>query len=90
MLIGLGALLVASLLAITREIRRRQGIEEGTRRAEDRFRSLFRLSPDGVCVTVMETGEIIEINDSFVGMSGFSRADLMGRTTWSLGLWARQ
>jgi two-component system, cell cycle sensor histidine kinase and response regulator CckA len=89
-LIGLGALLVASLLAITREIRRRQGIEEGTRRAEERFRSLFQLSPDGVCVTVLETSEIIEINDSFVGMSGYSRADLMGRTTLELGLWARQ
>ena len=89
-LIGLGALLVASLLAITREIRRRQGIEEGTRRAEERFRSLFQLSPDGVCVTVLETSEIVEINDSFVGMSGYSRADLMGRTTRELGLWARQ
>ena len=89
-LIGLGGLLVASLLAITREIRRRQGIEEGTRRAEERFRSLFQLSPDGVCVTVLETSEIIEINDSFLAMSGYSRADLMGRTTRELGLWARQ
>ena len=57
---------------------------------EERFRSLFQLSPDGVCVTVLETSEIIEINDSFVAMSGYSRADLMGRTTRELGLWARQ
>ena len=89
-LIGLGALLVASLLAITREIRRRQRIEEGTSRAEERFRSLFQLSPDGVCVTVLETSEVIEINDSFVAMSGYSREELMGRTTRELGLWARQ
>ncbi|HEU5219764.1 MAG TPA: hypothetical protein VFU23_13985, partial [Gemmatimonadales bacterium] len=39
--LGLGVLLVASLAAIRREIRRRQKIEEVTRRAEERFRSLF-------------------------------------------------
>ena len=88
-LIGLGGLLVASLLAITREIRRRQGIEEGTRRAEERFRHLFHLSPDGVCVTLLEDGRLIEMNDSFVAMSGHARADMLGRTSLELGLWAR-
>lgn len=47
-LIGLGALSIASLLAITREIRRRRDIEAATRRSEERFMRLFHLSPDGV------------------------------------------
>jgi PAS domain S-box-containing protein len=88
-LLGLGGLLVASLIAITREIRRRQGIEEGTRRAEERFRSLFQLSPDGVCVTLLDAGRLIEMNDSFIAMSGHSRDEMMGRTSLELALWGR-
>jgi len=88
-LLGLGGLLVASLISITREIRRRQGIEEGTRRAEERFRSLFQLSPDGVCVTLLDSGRLTEMNDSFVTMSGHPRTEMLGRTTLELGLWGR-
>ena len=88
-LFGLGVLLIASLIAITREIRRRQGIEERTSRAEERFRSLFQLSPDGVCVSELDSGRFIEMNDSFAAMTGRSRADMMGRTTHDLGLWAQ-
>jgi len=89
-LLGLGGLLVASLISITHEIRRRQGIEAGTRRAEERFRSLFQLSPDGVCVTLLDSSRLIEMNDSFVAMSGHPRAEMMGRTTLELGLWGRR
>ncbi len=85
--LGLGVLLVASLLAITREIRRRKEIEVGTRRAEERFRSLFQLSPDGVSVTLLESGEVIEVNDSAVILTGWAREEMMGRTVLDLGLW---
>jgi len=88
-LLGLGGILVASLLAISREIRRRQRIEDDTRRAEERFRSLFQLSPDGVCVSLLDSGRFIEMNDSFATMTGHARADMMGRTTHELGLWAQ-
>lgn len=86
-LLGLGVLLVASLLAITREIRRRKEIEEETRRAEDRFRSLFQLDPDGVSVTLLQSGEVIEVNDSAVVLSGYTREEMMGRSVLDLGLW---
>jgi len=87
-LLGLLILSTASLLSINRAIRRRQAIEAETRRAEERFRSLFQLSPDGVGVCLLESGLWVEMNDSFVAMSGFSREEMMGRTTTELGLWA--
>jgi PAS domain S-box-containing protein len=87
-LLGMAALLGASLLAITREIRRRQRIEDATRRAEERFRNLFQLSPDGVGVTLPESGRLIEVNDSFATITGYSREELIGHTTVALGLWA--
>jgi PAS domain S-box-containing protein len=88
-LLGMAALLAASLFAITREIRRRQRIEESTRRAEERFRNLFQLSPDGVGLSLLESGLLLEVNDSFAAITGYPRAELIGRTTLELGLWAQ-
>ena len=87
-LLGLLILSTASLISITRAIRRRQSIEEETRRAEERFRSLFQLSPDGVGVCILDSGLWVEMNDSFVAMSGYSREEMHGRTTTELALWA--
>jgi two-component system, cell cycle sensor histidine kinase and response regulator CckA len=87
-LVGLIALSVASLVSINLEIRRRQAIEAETRRAEERFRSLFQLSPYGVGLCLLDTGLWIEMNDSFVVLSGYTREEMMGKTTGELGLWA--
>jgi PAS domain S-box-containing protein len=85
-ILGLLALFLASLISINLEIRRRQAIEAETRRAEERFRSLFQLDPDGVAVTLL-TGEVIEVNDSVVAMTGYARDELMGRSVLELGLY---
>ncbi len=86
-LLGLAGLGAISILAITREARRRRGIEEATRRSEERFIRLFQLSPDGVGVTRLEDGRLIEVNDSFVALCGYHRGEMLGRTTLELGLW---
>ena len=88
-LLGLAALLVASLAAITREIRRRRVVERAIRRSEERFVRLFHLSPDGLGVTRLDDGRLIEVNDGFAALTGYSREQLLGRTTVELGLWAR-
>ena len=88
-LLGMAVLLLVSLFVIEREIRRRQQIEDATRRAQERFRNLFQLSPDGVGVTLLESGRLIEVNDSFAAITGFARAELIGQTTVGLGLWGQ-
>jgi two-component system cell cycle sensor histidine kinase/response regulator CckA len=87
-LLGLGALSVASLLAITREIRRRRAIEDATRRSEERFMRLFQLSPDGVGVSRLQDGRLIEVNDSLLTICGYTREEMLGRTSTDLGIWA--
>lgn len=84
---GLVLLSIASLVAITREIRRRASIEADTRRAEEHFRGLFQLSPDAVAVTREVDGRCIDVNPSFVHLSGFRREELVGQRTLDLGLW---
>ena len=88
-LLGLAALLVASLAAITKEIHSRRIVEEATRRSEERFARLFHLSPDGLGVTRLDDGQLIEVNDGFVAITGYPRELLLGRTTVDLRLWAK-
>jgi PAS domain S-box-containing protein len=56
--------------------------------SEEKFRKAFETIPDAVYVTALDDGEIIEINDGFVDMFGFSRSELIGKSTLDLGLWA--
>jgi PAS domain S-box-containing protein len=65
-------------LLLAREQEMRRDLEEAVallRRSEARFRSLFESSIIGVMVADL-TGTIVEANDAFLAMVGYSRADL--------------
>lgn len=54
---------------------------------ERRFRSAFETSPDAISITSLKDGTIVEVNEGFVRISGFSRKELIGKTTVELGIW---
>ena len=58
-------------------------------RAEQKFRELFQLVPDGVIVTREADRRIIEVNDAYCEIVQRPREALMGRTSLEVGLWAR-
>lgn len=55
---------------------------------EERFRTAFMISPDAVNLTRLEGGALVEVNQAFLDMSGYSREEVIGRTTLDLQLWA--
>jgi PAS domain S-box-containing protein len=85
---GMVALLAVSLIVLNREVRRRRRSEEATRESELWFSRLFDLLPDGVAITVPESGAIVEANDGLSRLTGHPREALIGATTVGLGLWA--
>ncbi|HLH32328.1 MAG TPA: ATP-binding protein [Terriglobia bacterium] len=58
------------------------------RESEERFSKAFRASPDALVISRVEDGLIIEVNDSFVSLSGYTRDELIGQCTLPLGLYA--
>ena len=54
---------------------------------DDIFAEAFRLSPHPIWITELETGVCLEINDSGLAIFGFSRAEVIGKTTLMLGIW---
>lgn len=56
--------------------------------AEQRFEIAFRHSPVASVITVAPRQLILDVNPAFEALSGYARADVVGRTSNELGLWA--
>ncbi|MCX6028328.1 MAG: PAS domain S-box protein [Chloroflexi bacterium] len=56
---------------------------------EEKFNKAFRSSPYAITLTRLPDGNILEVNDGFVSITGYSYAEIIGKTTPELHLWAR-
>ncbi len=72
--------------AIIRDISERLRAEEVVRKSEDKFSSAFDMFPVPSIISNVNDGRIIEVNDSFVQTMGFSRDEIIGRTSVEMGL----
>ena len=68
---------------------KREKIESKLRESEERFSKAFSASPLVLAISSLATGELIEVNETFVNATGFSRDEAIGKTTLELGLWAK-
>jgi PAS domain S-box-containing protein len=82
------------LLAIIRDITERKQAEETLRlkeheiiESEEKFRTLFIAGSDAFTVSTIEDGRITEINKSYENMFGFSRDEVIGKTSKELNIW---
>ena len=76
-----------SILAEARDITERKQSEENLKRSEERFAAAFNINPDPTSLTVPETGKYVEVNPAFEKWSGYSREELLGRTSRGLSFW---
>ena len=86
---GVRVMLNAGLATLTLyfDITERKHAEEQLRRSEAMLARLFDASPDALLVSEVETGALVRVNDRFVEMTGFSRDELIGRSSLDLGIW---
>ena len=71
------AVLIARLLII--QTRRRQ--------AEEKFAKAFRANPQPMSLTRIANGLYLDVNDSFLAMSGYTREEVIGHTSLDLKVW---
>ncbi len=55
---------------------------------KDKYIKAFHSSPYSLLLTNVESGEIFEVNEGFVRMTGYRPEEVIGKTTLELGLWA--
>ncbi len=85
------AVLLAALLGWTlqsrRVVQREADLSEERQRAEEKFRLLFQLVPDGVLLVRATDGMILEANQALAQLLGRTREELLGRTVVAAQIW---
>lgn len=73
---------------ICRDVTERREAEERLRQSEEKFARLFRLSTGAIVLTRMDNGRIVDVNEAFFRITGFTREEAIGRSTLDLQLYA--
>ena len=68
------------------EIERQQTVET-LEESEERFRLTYYTSPDAVNLNRLSDGLYLDINEGFTRLTGFTREDVIGRTSEEIGIW---
>ncbi|OPG75505.1 histidine kinase, partial [Pseudomonas ogarae] len=61
--------------------------EQSLAASEEKFATLFQVSPDPICVTHLDSGRFLEINSSFTQTFGWTASDVIGLDADEIGLW---
>jgi len=69
-----------------------QNLHEALGASEDKFSRAFHLSPDSINLNRLSDGVYIEINDGFTKILGYTKEDVIGRSSLpgDLGIWVRK
>ena len=84
----IATLLIVLLVLVSAFFQRRS--EEEKRRletSEEKFSKAFHANPALAVVSTIEEGRILDVNTSFLSTLGYSRDEVIGRTTSDLGLY---
>ncbi len=75
-------------LLLYRVLRARERDTAALYETDRRFSLVFRKSPIAIAILRLRDGRFIDVNDSFVRLTGYSREEALGRTSVELDLWA--
>ncbi len=75
------------VFGIARDVTDRKQAEAALRLSEEKFSKAFQSSPVWVAITTVGEDRFLEVNDTFTKISGFTRQEAIGRTTFDLGFW---
>ncbi|MBW2119308.1 MAG: PAS domain S-box protein [Deltaproteobacteria bacterium] len=62
-------------------------MEDELRKSEEKFSKAFRSSPDWVCISTLDEGRYLDVNDAYCRGTGWSMEEVMGHTSTEIGLW---
>jgi len=56
--------------------------------SRERFQKIYETTPDAMGITRIEDGLYLDVNSGFEAVTGYSRQEVMGRTSAEVGIWA--
>ena len=85
---------VVGFSGVSRDITDRKRVErereealQALRASEERYRSAFHTSPDAISIVRTSDGLYFDVNEGFSTLTGYSREEVLGKTTAELNVW---
>jgi PAS domain S-box-containing protein len=75
------------LLVLAAVMEERKAAVRRLRQSEERFATAFRSSPDAIVISRRADGKIIEVNERWQAMFGYTRDEVLGRTMEDLSIY---
>lgn len=72
------------------DISERMEAEQKLKESEETFMKAFISAPYAIVLTAVEDSSIIDVNDGFVELSGFTREEVIGKITVELNMWVNE
>jgi len=61
-------------------------VEAALKASEARFATIFQLSPIPITIATIDEGRVLDVNDAWLAMTGYQRAEVLGGSSTELGL----
>ncbi len=78
---------VISIITSGEDITEHKQVADALKRSEEKFRTVFKTSPNVITLTSLEDGIYIEINDAFTKLLGYSQNEVIGEASLVLNIW---
>ena len=78
---------VIGLVLLLVNVTERMLAELALRQSEERLRVIYDASPVIISVSRLEDGQYLEVNPAFLRTGGWTREEVIGRTSFELGVW---
>lgn len=76
-----------ALFSIIHDVTERKQAEKTLQESEKRFATLFRANPASIAITRVDNGQLVEVNEAWQTVTGYSQAEVLGKSALELNLW---
>jgi PAS domain S-box-containing protein len=76
------------MAAVFQDITEKRLAEEALLQSEEKFSKAFKTSPDSININRLSDGLYIDCNEGFTRLTGFTREDVIGKTSLEINIWA--
>ncbi len=79
---------ITAISIVAHDISRRVRAERELRESEAKYSAAFHACPDLMDLSRLGDGTLLEVNEGFTELLGYTRAEAIGKTTSELAIWA--